>query len=75
MITRVIAEEFFREYDPGHVRKILTSIGFSVQRPKRLLIKADPDEQDRWHRYTYPDLKKMNEGAALLFEDEAISPA
>lgn len=58
MIARVIQEEFGREYHPGHVRKILAQIGFSVQRPKRLLAKADPKKQNRWRRYTYPNIKK-----------------
>ena len=26
--------------------------------PKRILAKANPEKQDRWHRYTYPNLKK-----------------
>ena len=58
MITRVIEEEFNITYHPGHVRKLLYQLGFSVQRPKRLLAKADREKQDRWHRYTYPAIKK-----------------
>lgn len=58
MIARVIAEEFDVRYHPGHVRKVLKSMGFSVQRPRRKLAKADPAAQDRWQRYTYPRLKK-----------------
>ena len=58
MIARVIAEEFGVHYHPGHVRKVLKALGFSVQRPRRQLAKADPAEQDRWQRYTYPKLKK-----------------
>jgi len=58
MITRVIEEEFKVHYHPGHVRKVLKALGFSVQRPRRLLAKGDPAEQDRWQRYTYPRLKK-----------------
>jgi transposase len=58
MIARVIREEFAVSYHPGHVRKLLTQLGFSVQRPKRELAKADPVLQDRWRRYTYPRLKK-----------------
>lgn len=58
MIARVIQEEFGREYHPGHVRKLLSQMGFSVQRPKRLLAKADPQSQNRWRRYTYPNIKK-----------------
>lgn len=62
MIARVIAEEFAVTYHAGHVRKVLKGMGFSVQRPRRQLAKADPIEQDRWQRYTYPRLKK-NRGA------------
>lgn len=58
MIVRVIEEEFGIRYHPGHVRKVLKALGFSVQRPRRKLAKADPVEQDRWQRYTYPRLKK-----------------
>ena len=58
MIAQVIAEEFAVGYHPGHVRKILKALGFSVQRPRRKLAKADPVEQNRWQRYTYPRLKK-----------------
>lgn len=58
MIARVIEEEFDVHYHPGHVRKVLRALGFSVQRPRRKLAKADPVEQDRWQRYTYPRLKK-----------------
>lgn len=58
MITRVINEEFGIKYHPGHVRKILHEIGFSVQRPKRMLARADEEKRSRWIRYTYPDIKK-----------------
>jgi transposase len=58
MIRRMIEEEFGVRYHPGHVRKVLKELGFSVQRPRRKLAKAHPAEQDRWQRYTYPSLKK-----------------
>lgn len=58
MIAWVIEEEFGVSYHPGHVRKLLHSLGFSVQRPRRVLARADASEQDRWHRRTYPNLKK-----------------
>jgi transposase len=34
MIAWVMQEEFGIDYHPGHVRKLLHEIGFSVQRPK-----------------------------------------
>jgi transposase len=58
MITRVIADEFGIRYHPGHVRKLLHEIGFSVQRPRRKLARADVKKQSRWRRYTLPALKK-----------------
>lgn len=64
MIARVITEEFGVTYHPGHVRKLLTQLGFSVQRPKRVLARADRTAQDRWHRYTYPSLKKKPKAKA-----------
>jgi transposase len=40
------------------VRKLLHALGFSVQRPRRVLARADVQAQDRWRRRTYPNLKK-----------------
>jgi len=58
MIAWVMQEEFGAQYHPGHIRKLLHEIGFSVQRPQRVLARADAAQQDRWHRRTYPNLKK-----------------
>jgi transposase len=58
MIGEVIRQEFGVHYHPGHVRKLLHALGFSVQRPKKLLARADPKAQERWIRHTYPGLKK-----------------
>lgn len=58
MIAWVIEQEFGVHYHPGHVRKLLHGLDFSVQRPRRVLSRADAAEQDRWHRHTYPNLKK-----------------
>src|SRR5215467_15900809 len=58
MIAWVIEEEFGVQYHPGHVRKLLHDLGFSVQRPRRVLARANAAAQDRWHRRIYPMLKK-----------------
>ena len=58
MLAWVIEEEFGVSYHPGHVRKLLRHMGFSVQRPRRILSRADTAAQNRWHRRTYPSLKK-----------------
>lgn len=58
IIAQVIESEFGVAYNPGHVRKLLKQIGFSVQRPRAKLIRADQREQNKWTRYSYPNLKK-----------------
>jgi transposase len=58
MVARVISEEFGIDYCARHVRRLLHAWGFSVQRPRRKLKRANPVEQNRWRRYTYPHLKK-----------------
>lgn len=58
VISRVIADEFDQHYHPGHVRKLLKRLGYSVQRPTTRLVQADQDQRNRWVRYTYPRLKK-----------------
>ncbi|MGC9261873.1 MAG: helix-turn-helix domain-containing protein, partial [Phycisphaerae bacterium] len=57
-IARVIEEEFGVRYHPGHVRNFLHRMNFSVQRPRRVLVKGDAAQQNRWQRYDYPCLKK-----------------
>ena len=64
MIAWLIEEEFGVAYHPGHVRKLLHGLGFSVQRPRRVLARADPDAQQRWRRRTYPNLKKKPKRSA-----------
>jgi transposase len=58
LISRVIADEFCLHYHPGHVRKLLKQLGYSVQRPTTRLVQANPERKNRWVRYTYPRLKK-----------------
>ncbi len=58
MIAWVIEQEFDVAYHPGHVRRLLHALDFSVQRPRRVLARADAATQDRWHRCAYPNLKK-----------------
>jgi transposase len=62
LIAQVIAEEFDVRYHPGHVRHLLKRLNFSVQRPKTRLAQADPKKQNRWIRYTHPNLKKTPRG-------------
>jgi transposase len=58
LIAWIMEEEFGVQYYPGPGRKLLPAWGFSVQRPCRVLARADTTAQNRWHRHTYPALKK-----------------
>jgi transposase len=58
MVARVIEEEFSVGYHAAHVSRMLHELGFSVQRPKKKLARADEKLQSRWIRYTYPRIKK-----------------
>jgi len=40
VISRVIVEEFDLHYHPGHVRKLLKRLGYSVQRPITRLVRV-----------------------------------
>lgn len=62
LIAQIIQEEFAVSYHPGHVRHLLKRLNFSVQRPKTRLVQADPKKQNRWIRYTHPNLKKTPGG-------------
>jgi transposase len=58
MVARVIEYEFNVSYSFTHVQRILHKLGFSVQRPKKSFVQADPKLKMRWIRYKYPDIKK-----------------
>lgn len=58
LIAQIIREEFDRSYHPGHVRKLLCQLGYSVQRPTTRLVQANARARRRWVRVTYPNLKK-----------------
>ena len=58
MIGEVIQNEFDVKFHPGHIRKILKNMDYSMQKPKRVLARADENEKMRWRRYIYPNIKK-----------------
>ena len=58
LVTQIIEEEFDVTYHSGHVWKLLQDFGFSVQSPKRLLLKAGEEKRSKWIKETYPGIKK-----------------
>ena len=64
LVAQVIHEEFQRHYHAGHVRKLLSQLGYSVQRPTTRLAQAQLKQKRKWVRYTYPTLKKTRKPKA-----------
>ena len=73
MVSRVIEEEFSVSYHPAHVSRILHELRFSVQRPKKILARADKTLQSRWIRRRYPELKKKPKAKKRQFSSRTKS--
>lgn len=58
MIGNLIEERFGVRYHNHHVPRLLHDLGFSVQRPRKRLARADAEKQATWLRETFPAVKK-----------------
>jgi transposase len=58
MIKDLIERRFQVQYHPHHVPRLLLHLGFSVQRPRKRLARADLEAQATWRRKTLPRIKK-----------------
>ena len=58
MIGDFIRDRFGVKYHNHHVPRLLHSLGFSVQRPRRRLARADQEKQKEWLNKTLPKIKK-----------------
>lgn len=58
MVTKFIRERFGVAYNWKYVPELLHKLGFSVQRPRKKLNRADHEAQEFWLRKTFPKLKK-----------------
>ena len=64
MIGDLIAHRFGVRYHNHHVPRLLHDLGFSVQRPRRRLARADAEAQAVWLREKLPRIKKKRPPAA-----------
>jgi len=64
-VAELIRDEFGVRYHPGHVWKILVSLGWSCQRPVGRALERDEEAIRVWKKTTWPDIKKKpaNKGA------------
>jgi transposase len=65
MIGDLIEQRFGVRYHNHHVPRLLHHLGFSVQRPRKRLARADLERQATWLRETLPAIKKKRAGAAV----------
>ncbi len=63
-IGHLIEEQFGVRYHVQHIPRLLHQLGFSVQRPRKRLARADAEAQEYWLRVRLPAIKKKRQGAA-----------
>jgi putative transposase len=64
MVAEFIRERFGVAYNWKYVPELLHKLGFSVQRPRKKLSRADGEAQEFWLRKTFPELKKTPDVSA-----------
>ena len=63
-IAKVLERETSLRVHPGHLWRVLGSMGWSVQRPEKRALQRDEIAIARWKRHTWPALKKSPDGKA-----------
>ena len=63
-IGDLIRKKFGVRYHNHHVPRLLHQLGFSVQRPRKRLARADREAQEIWLKKRFPALKKKPLAAA-----------
>jgi transposase len=58
MIADLMEQRFGVRYHNHHIPRLLHDLGFSVQRPRKRLARADAEKQAVWLRTTFPAIKK-----------------
>lgn len=64
LVGQWIERRFGVRYHPQHIPRLLHQLGFSVQRPRKRLARADLDKQAAWLRTSLPSIKKSVEPVA-----------
>jgi len=70
MIGDLIEARHGVRYHNHHVPRLLHQLGFSVQRPRKRLARADLARQATWLRQTLPRIKKKRGSAAASSPSE-----
>ena len=67
MIGNFIKRRFAIEYHNHHIPRLLHALGFSVQRPRRKLARADCEKQQDWLENVLPGIKKKRQPVVEWF--------
>jgi transposase len=63
-VAEVIEREFGVTYHRDHVGRLLHSLGWTCQKPKRRALQRDEEAIERWKRTDWPRIKKGRRGWA-----------
>jgi len=72
-VAHLIEREFGVRYHPGHVWKLLVSLGWSCQRPVGRALERNEQTIRHWKKVAWPDIKKKpkKSGARSSFSTKA----
>lgn len=72
VVHEYIESNYSLKYNRRTIRKIMTRLGFSSQKPIKLAYERDPKKIEEWLTVTYPKIKvkAMTEGARIYWGDE-----
>jgi transposase len=65
MIADLIYSRYRVRYHNEYIPRLLHKLGFSIQRPRKKLARADAEKQDRWLKTTFPAIKKKPQHAVV----------
>lgn len=61
LVAKLIEQRFGVSYNWKYVPELLHRMGFSVQRPRKRLSRADHEAQEYWLRVRLPEIKKARQ--------------
>lgn len=72
VVQEYVELHYIVKYNRRSIRKIMTRLGFSAQKPIKLAYQRDPIKIETWLQDTYPKIKRraMQEGARIYWGDE-----
>ncbi len=57
-VAELVKRRFGVSYDPNHLGRLLHTLGFSCQKPKRRSKEQDPEAVQAWRENQWPRIKK-----------------